>query len=327
MIEIRLATSDLTRIRFARSPLEELVHSIPVLAGTRRPAVHRPWAATARPRVAGLDLRVLFALACGPRFLPDFLTPPPERLTGELADELAAVAATPAAQVRSSLDELRDGRPELPGPLRPLYEDPERELVRLADTLEAYWRAALAPVWPRIRALHEADLAHRSHLLTAGGLGRVFADLHPQAEFTGDLLRIDKPGHTAYRDACGTGLVLVPCVFAWPHLSVLHNEPYQPALGYAPRGIGTLWEESAGAADTEPLGDLLGRSRAALLVHLDLPASTTQLAAYLNMSAAAVSQHLGVLRRSRLVTSQRSGRWMLHRRTALASRLLAAADE
>ncbi|MCB5166610.1 helix-turn-helix domain-containing protein [Streptomyces bambusae] len=326
MIEIRLAASDLSRIRFARSPMEELVHSIPVLAGTRRPAVHRPWVALARPRVEGLDLRVLTALAGGPRFLPDFLAPPPERLTGVFADELAAVAATGPEQVRRSLDELRDGRPELPEPLRPLYEDPAAGLAALAESLAAYWEAALAPVWPRIRALHDADLAHRSALLTAGGLDRVFADLHPQASFTGDRLLIDKPGHRAFRDASGSGLVLVPCVFAWPHLSVLHNEPYQPALGYAPRGIGTLWEGTA-QADTEPLGDLLGRSRAALLAHLDLPASTTQLAAYLNMSAAAVSQHLGVLRRTRLVTSQRSGRWMLHRRTALASRLLSAADD
>ncbi|MER7763664.1 DUF5937 family protein [Streptomyces sp. NPDC097619] len=326
MIEIRLAPRDLARIRFARSPLEELVHSVPVLAGTRSPAVHRPWVTATRPRVDGLDLRALHALAAGPLVVPDFLAPPPERLTGEIADEVAAVAATPPARVRAGLDELALAHRGLPDALRPLYEDPERGLARLADILTAYWDAAIAPVWPRLRALHDADLAHRAHQSAASGLDRVFADLHPQAEFSGDRLRIDKPGHRAFRDACGTGLVLVPCAFAWPNLLVLHNEPYQPALSYAPRGIATLWEDTPQAA-AEPLGDLLGRSRAALLAHLDLPVSTTQLAAYLNLSAAAVSQHLGVLRRSRLVTSQRSGRWVLHRRTALASSLLSPDED
>ncbi|WP_031002158.1 ArsR/SmtB family transcription factor [Streptomyces sp. NRRL F-5727] len=326
MIEIRLGADDLARIRFARSPLEELIHSVPVLAGTRSSVVHRPWVSMALPRVAGLDLDVLLALARGPRFLPDFLAPPPDRLTGALTDELDAIEATAPEEVVRSLDELRADRGGLlPPELRPLYERPARELGRLTATMRAYWAAAVEPVWPRLRALHDADLEHRSQQLTKGGLAAVFADLHQEAEFANGLLRIDKPLHTATRDACGTGLVLVPCSFAWPKLLVLHNEPYQPTLTYSPRGIGTLWEGTP-QSDREPLGELLGRNRAALLAHLDLPVSTSQLAAYLGVSAAAVSQHLAVLRRTRLVTSRRSGRWVLHRRTPLASELLAASE-
>ncbi|MFD0366436.1 DUF5937 family protein [Streptomyces sp. NPDC127114] len=322
MIDIIFGPDDLTRIRFARSPLEELVHSVPVLAGTRRPLVHRPWLEFAAPRVTGLDLRVLLALARGPRIVPDFLAPPPEALTGNFGDELAAIAATPGEVVRTSLDELRtDG--ELPVVIRPLYEDPDHELPRVVDAMAAYWRAAVEPVWPRLRALDDADIAHRAQQLTTGGLAKVFDDLHPEARYEVDRLRIDKPLHSARREAAGAGLLLVPCVFAWPRLLVLHNEPYQPTLTYSPRGIGRLWtERSSSEASAEPLGDLMGRSRAALLTHLDLPLSTTQLAAYLDLSAAAVSQHLAVLRRCRLVTSRRSGRWVLHQRTTLADELL-----
>ncbi|MEU4067295.1 DUF5937 family protein [Streptomyces wedmorensis] len=321
MIEIIFGPDDLTRIRFARSPLEELVHSVPVLAGTRRTVVHRPWLEFATGRVRGLDLRVLRALAQGPRIVPDFLAPPPEALTGVFGDELEAIAATPGAVVRTALEELGEGD-RLPAVLRPLYEDPERELPGVVDTMAAYWRAAVEPVWPRLRALHDADIAHRAGQLTTGGLAKVFDDLHPEARYEVDRLLVDKPAHSARRSAGGAGLLLVPCVFAWPRLLVLHNEPYQPTLTYSPRGIGRLWTEERAGATAEPLGELVGRSRAALLAHLDLPLSTSQLAAYLDLTSAAVSQHLSVLRRCRLVTSRRSGRWMLHQRTPLAGELL-----
>lgn len=323
MIELLFGTDDLTRIRFARSPLEELVHSVPVLAGTRRLPMHGPWLAMARPRVAGLDLGVLLALARGPRIVPDFLAPSPDAMTGDVADELDDLAATPPDVIRASLEELRTSQ-GLPAELRPLHDHPERELPRLVDTMAAYWRAAVEPVWPRLRSLCDADVAHRAQQLTVGGLDKVFADLHPEVHFAApNRLLINKP-HNAVRTPAGRGLMLVPCVFAWPMLLVLHNEPYQPTLTYAPRGIGQLWTDRTDGDGTlaQPLGELMGRSRAALLAQLDLPLTTTQLAAYLGVSAPAVSQHLAVLRRCRLVTSQRSGRWILHQRTPLAAELL-----
>jgi DNA-binding transcriptional ArsR family regulator len=73
------------------------------------------------------------------------------------------------------------------------------------------------------------------------------------------------------------------------------------------------------------VAELLGRSRAALLARLDLPQSTTWLAAHLGLTPSAVSQHLTVLRRAGLVTAHRTGRWVLYRRTTPGTRLLAAA--
>jgi DNA-binding transcriptional ArsR family regulator len=65
------------------------------------------------------------------------------------------------------------------------------------------------------------------------------------------------------------------------------------------------------------------RLRAAILSCLALPKSTTDLARELGQSAPSVSFHLSVLRRNGLVTSWRSGRRVLYRRTPLASGLLA----
>ncbi|MBT2511345.1 winged helix-turn-helix transcriptional regulator, partial [Streptomyces sp. ISL-98] len=69
------------------------------------------------------------------------------------------------------------------------------------------------------------------------------------------------------------------------------------------------------------LARLLGPTRAGLLTALATPASTSELAARHYLSPATVSYHLGVLRRSGLVTPIRDGRYVLYRRTAQGTHL------
>jgi DNA-binding transcriptional ArsR family regulator len=57
---------------------------------------------------------------------------------------------------------------------------------------------------------------------------------------------------------------------------------------------------------------------------LDLPRTTTQLAEQLDLSPAAVSQHLKILKDTMLVTADRRGRMVLYQRTTAAAALLAA---
>jgi DNA-binding transcriptional ArsR family regulator len=116
----------------------------------------------------------------------------------------------------------------------------------------------------------------------------------------------------------GAGVLLMPCVFLWPGLTVCDTDPYQPAITYPPRGVGQVW---AGAPETATVAELIGKGRAALLAVLDLPQSTTQLASALGVAPSTVSEHLSILRRSRLVRSRRSGRAVLYERTHLAEQL------
>jgi DNA-binding transcriptional ArsR family regulator len=111
-------------------------------------------------------------------------------------------------------------------------------------------------------------------------------------------------------------------VFVWPSLLV-DTDPRVPKLVYSPRGVGQVWDGSA-RRPALPIADLLGRSRATLLAKLDLPLSTTQVARELGQSAASVSEHLSVLRRSGLVTARRAGRSVLYQRTLLGTDLLGA---
>jgi DNA-binding transcriptional ArsR family regulator len=323
MIEITLAHSDLARVRFAHSPIEELVASLRVLQDPGRQLMYGRWLSAARRRLDGLRLELLTALAPTGRYLPAFLLPPPTQPWGVLAEELEQVAASPPAMVRAELDKVREGQ-SLPAVLGPLHDDPAGHLPTVVEELARYWQAAVEPVWQRVRALCTADVTYRMEQFADGGLARVLGHLHSDLSFTDELLQIDKPHHCSHRfDLAGTGIVLVPCAFTWPSLSVDCCGVDQPVLIYPPRGLAELLPETS-SEEADPLSALVGRTRASLLATLALPRTTTQLAEQLGLSPAAVSQHLKILSNAALVTARRRGRMVLYQRTAAATALLAA---
>src|SRR5689334_18143384 len=77
MIRFHLDTGDLARSRFAISPLMELQMSLTALREPDRYAIHAPWMARARPRLAGLDLTLLETVVPARGWVPDFAAPPP----------------------------------------------------------------------------------------------------------------------------------------------------------------------------------------------------------------------------------------------------------
>lgn len=320
VIELLCESADLARIRFARSPMQELMASMRIGGRVDRMQMHLPWARSVRGAVGSLRLDLLGPLQADPRYIPDFLTPSPERTDTKFADELDRLRATPDAVVREQLDLLA----VLPEALRPLYDDPHRQLGRLAAEVQAYWTAAIEPIWPRLAGLLDADLGYRAGQLTSGGIVRLLGHLHPELEYAPDALRIHWPTWQTQSRLDGAGVLLVPSVFVWPSLLV-ETDPRAPKLIYSPRGVGQIWESSA-QRPASSIADLLGRSRATLLAKLDLPLSTTQVARDLGLSAASVSEHLSVLRRSGLVAARRSGRSVLYQRTLLGTELLGAAD-
>jgi DNA-binding transcriptional ArsR family regulator len=324
MIELVLAHTDLARVRFAHSPARELVASLLVLQDPGKRPMFEGWLSSVRPRLGGaLRLDLLTALAPPGRYLPGFLFPAPTAPRPALADELAAVAASPPAIVRAELDKLCDGR-ALPSVLQPLYEDPAGQLPTVAEALRRYWEVAVLPVWPRLQAVCALDLTYRMERFAEGGLARVLGDLHPELAMDGDRLRIDKPHHCHHRfDLAGAGIVVMPCAFIWPSLMVECCEVDRPVLTYPTRGVAEQWEEPS-AEEADPLSALVGRTRAVLLANLDLPRTTTQLASELGLSPPAVSQHLKILKDTALVTARRRGRMVLYQRTRTATALLEA---
>ena len=106
MIEYELAGNDLGEVRFAISPLNELVLSLRTLRDPGRFPLQLPWLRATGPTRAGLDLELLGALTNESLWTPDFLTPRPYTPLGRIDDELAALTGTPAGVVRADLAEI-----------------------------------------------------------------------------------------------------------------------------------------------------------------------------------------------------------------------------
>ncbi|MBB6350696.1 DUF5937 family protein [Nonomuraea muscovyensis] len=317
-LELSFTAQDLANIRFAVSPLGEVIASVRVV---KNPAAHpalRPWAQQVRRRLADVDWRLLSDLVPVPTIsIAGFTCTPPSTSMPDLELELATMRAA-AGRVRTDLDSVGGPRTKR---VMALYEDPERGLDRLAGEVGAYWEAAMAPYWPRIRSLLEGEILRRARLLAEGGAGRMLADLDESVTWRDGRLRLEHRYVSGTRSLRGLGLLLVPCVFAWPRVFSVTTPPYQPTVRYPPRGVATLWERRAVDAP-EALAAVLGRTRARLLAELDQPASTRDLAQRAGLSEPGVNRHLTALRAAGLCTSHRTGRWVLYARTAVAEAML-----
>ncbi|UBU16558.1 DUF5937 family protein [Nonomuraea gerenzanensis] len=312
-----LKPEDVAHIRFAFSPMWELVASLRTLQQPARQSIHLPWLKAVRPRLAGLDLSELFALVPPTGYLADFITPPPDTPMPDFAAELDRVRGTDPARAREEAAKVRGTDPAA---IERFTADPGAGVLRVADALETYWEACLAEFWPRVYALLERDVMGRSRQLAQGGARRLFAGLDPAVRWTGDTLIIDRPWCEA-GGLHGDGLLLVPSAFYWPSVAVM-TAPYQSMLVYPVQGVGTLWEQGPPPAPGA-LAALIGRSRAAILLALAEPATTSALATRMALTPGAVSQHLGVLSGGGLAVGMRLGKQVVYRRT-LAGDMLAA---
>ena len=141
----------------------------------------------------------------------------------------------------------------------------------------------------------------------------------PNVTYEGEWLHIDQPWQGTV-ELGGRGLLLMPTAFSAQRPSVIAVEPWQPTLMYPARGIALLWESAREAAPE--LAGLIGATRAQILVSLDAPQSTTELAQRLGLTPGGVSQHLSVLAGGALVAREREGRVVLYARTALGDALI-----
>lgn len=315
MSEIRFAAADVAEIRFAVSPLWETVRSLYVLGDPGRYFMHLPWVRRVRilAQEPGLapHVRLLRGFARPGLHLPDFLTPPSPGPLAEFEDELAVVAATAAERVAEDVAAVAATAAGgvLTPELRAALGDPGGILPDLVAAVRRWHRAAIEPDWPRMRALLEADIAFRARRLAEGGVRRLFDTLHPTVRWAGDRIVADDPWHVEI-DVRGRGLPLMPSVFV--DRRVLWNvRPESPPVAVYPvRAAATLWERGPISADGLALA--LGRTRARLLALTQDPATTTELARRVGLSAAAVSQHLHVLLAAGLVARAPNGRSVLY---------------
>ena len=253
----------------------------------------------------------------------DFLAPVPASVHTTIGDLLDQVRSTPPGQVRREVAEALRRQPRAdPRVERILTGDGAAGYV--ADVLAAAWQALLEPEWRTLRAILERDVVYRAGQLASKGwaaaLDGLHADLawrpgphraHPLAGRRGRRAGRPRPAvHPLGVRLARARAVPRPAVAAGPDLP-------------GPRGVRAVGAARPAGPGTA-LHRLLGSSRAAILLALEDPASTTQLAATLGQSLGGIGDHLAVLREAGLITRARSGRSVLYRRTPVGDALAAA---
>lgn len=317
MLRLWLDAADLTRIRFA----DRLHPAGTVLLASQ--ALRRPSVAAALPTLArrvaasAPAVRPLHHLMPAEGFVPDFITP----LEGvaSIEDGLAAIRATPAARVRAEVSAAFAHVPASTARRRFADADPEM-LDSLVAAMRSYFHEVLAPDWPALnRTLRQVVSEAASRYALTGAKG-VLEGLHPGIRWQAPVLEIDAWQEGEARLG-GHGLILLPSPFAGPRPRVL-VAPDRPALVVYPIDPPAALDSRPGTSG--PLAGLLGRTRAAVLIHATRPGrhTTSSIARHVGISVSSSSEHLSALRAAGLVSSRRDGGAMVHRATALCRDLV-----
>jgi DNA-binding transcriptional ArsR family regulator len=325
MTVLRFGPGDALRCRFLISPAWESQAAARLFLRHEPSPIYDPWIEEKRHAAAAVDLEVLHMIQPRIGHSPDFLAPPPRSRRPDFAVELARIRATPIKRVVTELRRSRDmGINPRAADVDKLLADPAGARERLADALEAVWTVLVAPDWVGIKRALEDDIAYRGGQLTEGGLAALFDELHPALRWHDNQLTAAHSGD-ADRDLGGGGLLLIPSVFAWPHLAVMTDPAYQPTVVYPARGAARLWTDTPAPPDR--LATLMGRTRATVLAALDPPATPSDLAHQYGLALGTVAEHLKALHGAGLANRRRDGHKVRYRRTDLGQAVLDASLE
>ena len=343
-MKVVIDAQSLGRSRFATSPAMEVLGLF--RHRSRHPSPHaRAWYQKAQASLAALHFALLEALVPDDHGnVPDFITPTPR--SGESMEEIVArIAETPAEVVEFQLDIAIRGRRMWPEvlelhadaaayerwrrPLPPALEtlaDSGGDAVAIAaaEAMEAFFTSVLAPAWPRIQAVLDADITHRADRMASSGAAALLDELGERMRWTGNEIVLDRT-YSGVVDWADDGMLFVPATTHFGPVLFCAEPPHPPVLIYGARGISSLWERPA-QPRASALADLIGVTRATLLTSLDAPRSTIQLSRELGWSTATISYHLGILLRGALVSRTRRGRMVLYHRTGLGSALTEMAE-
>jgi DNA-binding transcriptional ArsR family regulator len=318
--------ADLLHSRFALSPSFELENLLRLLDGTERHGPRDPApAARVRPafeylRRSDPAMRALLALH-HPQGGAGFVAPPPTRAALQtIDDDLTAVRAVPLEVARAEIAVCLAARPARDPEALAILAAPDVTDV-LADGLRRAWDALLAADWLQLRAICERDIVYRSGLLARHGWAAALDGLHGRVRWREGGIEVVR---MADREVVvgGRGMTFIPSVFIWPSVAAHTDDPWERAIIYPARGIADWWGAPA-APPSAALEELIGRTRARILVALREPASTTQLARALALPVGSAGDHLRALRRAGLLDAARSGRSVLYHRTPLGDLLTA----
>jgi DNA-binding MarR family transcriptional regulator len=333
MISLEVQQQDLANLRFAFSPLVELSMSYKQYRNGEL-GIFGQWVDEVNRALHGVELPYMDAVILPRHYVADFITPTPNSNEFDIEQAFAQMRFTPVEVIRKNVAYLMIVDGETPA-RRHFQTFPYEALDCLIEEMRFYWSVALARHWPRMVSVLESDILFRARDLAIEGIETLFRNLSPVVSYRDAQIQLHKQylscnyesGKTVQFDDFnvsleGRGLQLVPVLLGCNSLSWQVQPEWAPMIVYPARGAG-LWYSAAQPDPEQSLQRLLGAGRARLLVALQTPSHTTELAQRLSVTSGAVSQLLARLGEAGLVDSHRSSHKVYYRLTNRGQQLLA----
>lgn len=344
MLRLNLPNEALTSLRFTYSPLVELTTSYRVLRGGWETGIYWRWIEEARQAMSDIEFPYMDNLitpgylvkgtdkSVPKGYIPDFLTPTPEKSIHEIEQEFDRLRHIDIRIVQACVQELITivGENDL---LCHFLAYPHEGLDALILELREYWHRTLAHHWHRMVAVLENDILHHSRILTLNGIESLLPTVDSLLGYDAGAITLKWSHHKAKNkkvplihkpdkilEVASDKFHLVPVIFAANEVYFQVTEPWQPMILYTPRGAG-LWNYET-PAPSEALELVVGAGKSRILVALETPFSTGELAQKLSLTAGAVSQQLGKLHQAGLVESHRSGKHVFYRLSQRGTQLV-----
>ena len=320
MTLLKLSAGALTRCRFGLSPLAETIGALIALQRRHTDPGQEAWHGRFRADYDGWLARDpvaagLLPLLAATKLFPDLVAQPPGAgARTRIDDELATVAAYSDTQVRTSVM----------ASIGESWESQDTAWLaldglapRVADLLRYGWDHFVAPDWPRRRAILERDIVYRTGLVADHGWQYAIDSLRSRRVWSSADIAIRFSDRALPdREIADEGLIFVPRTTNGGWWTC--EQPPRYALVYPARGAAAALE----SAESDILATLLGSGRARVVRELVQPATSSQLAAVLDVSLGTVGAHLSVLRDADIVAGTRAGKNVVYRLTDRGRRLV-----
>jgi DNA-binding transcriptional ArsR family regulator len=344
LIRIHLGHHPEEKLRFAFSPLSEMVWALEALVHPKRHPLHLRWVLDWKPRLPRELWREIRALSFAYKsWQLGMFSPAPEggfpsfgeelerlramELTTFVADVARAfrpdeVNEPPAAEAVLGDRQVQERLMAEAVRLSPAYAEPARQLMtepealreRMLAMLSAFWEVCFAAEWQRIEPVLAEDVVEKGELLGRVDLYTFFRKVMPRCavQRRERLLLFNQAYEAAVDLDEHPCLLLVPSCFTWGRTRVECDPPWAPALIY-PAGR----PETPLPLPPEGLPQLFGAlAHEARLQILGLcwsaPRSTQELARLLQLTEGAVSKHLHVLQAAGFVRGRRQSYYVLY---------------
>lgn len=360
-LRFRLPATATDRVAFAYSPLLETVLSLHVLAEPKHHPLQHRWVRAMRDLPADVKRGCNeFAFVFKGSF-PDFLLPPASDVYRLFEEELTLLeqkdpaelvpallrplwdhggrwgrGLAPTEQVRSRVRERAGALGGNTDLAELVLDDPVRLVGMLFDFLRRYWEAAFAAEWSRLEPRLAEGVNEAGRRIARGGVYAVIGGLSPQLvvdEAEGEFGKNIPHDHTVEVTE-ENPLVLVPSVYVWPHVWVNCDPPWPLAVVYpAPAVVEEARPRIPSTELVRVLRSVADQTRlAALRLIAERPRSTQELAPLIGISEAGISKHLRGLAEAGVVSTRRSGYYVLYslereRLESISDALLGFVDE